>query len=196
MSTTERTRRTTRGTSGIVIAMITVPDARAGERDKRDGEEDRRDRHEPVHEAHDDRVDAAEIAGDEPDREAERDRETRDREPDEQRHVRAIDRAGEDVAAEVVGAEPVDLDRGGRRRCAGVHGERVAGEQRRGQGERHDEASMAPPATIVGLRRTKRRARAPEPAAIRGPGNWGERATAALMPRSINTGSSGRGRCR
>ena len=67
-----------------------------------------------------------------------RDRHRGDRDADEQRDARAIDGAGEHVAAEMVGAEPVRLGRRAQplRR---LHRDGVAGEQRRGDREQGDD---------------------------------------------------------
>ena len=53
------------------------------------------------------RVEAAEIAGEQAEQRAEPHREGDHRRADAERGARAVDRAGEDVAAEFVGAEPV-----------------------------------------------------------------------------------------
>ena len=112
----------------------------------------------PSMSAHDDGIDAAEVAGEEPDREAEHDRERRDGQSDEERDARAVDGAGVDVAAEIVGAEPVHR-RGRAQPLRRPHGERIAGDERRRDGEQRDQARITPPANMVGLRRMKRRKR-------------------------------------
>src|SRR5258706_12766284 len=81
-------------------------EARPRECDQRDGEQDRRYRHDAVHDAHDDAIDGSEVAADEADREADGARRQRDGDPHDQRDPGAVDRAGIDVAAELVGAEP------------------------------------------------------------------------------------------
>ncbi len=115
-STTARTRRTTRGTSGMVIAKMTVATLARVSATSAMASRMAGDRHQPVHQPHHDGIHLAEIAGHQADEEPDRDRHGRDRDADEQRDARAIDRAGEDVAAEMVGAEPVIVADGGRRR--------------------------------------------------------------------------------
>ena len=114
-------------------------DAEAGPRqgDERDGEQDRGDRHQAVHDPHDQAVDPAEVAAGQAKGEAEQAREGGDREAHDQRHARAVDGAREDVAAELVGAEPPAL----RRRPQPVDRrdlERIAGGDDRRQ-DRHDD---------------------------------------------------------
>ena len=103
----ERTRRTTRGISGMTMAMTTAIRPAREERDDAHGEQDRRDRHQAVHDAHDDAVEPADVAGDQADDEADGDADRRHRDADDQRHARAVDDAAVDVAAERVGAEAV-----------------------------------------------------------------------------------------
>ena len=86
-----------------------VEDARSEKGDEGDGQQDSGERHEGVH--HDDVQhavgDAAVVAGDGAEDEAEGQRGSDDAAADQHGDPRAIDDAGEDVAAELVGAEPV-----------------------------------------------------------------------------------------
>ena len=63
-------RRTTRGTSVTVMAMITFSRLALVSAIKRDGEQYAGDRHQPVHYAHDDGVEPAHETGDKTDRPA------------------------------------------------------------------------------------------------------------------------------
>ena len=85
-----------------------VLDAGAERRDEGERQDEPREGEEDVGDAHQHRVDQpAGIAGDRADGEADRRGDDRDEDDDEQRDARAVDDAREDVAALVVGAEPV-----------------------------------------------------------------------------------------
>ena len=110
--------RTSRQTSfqpkSAAIRMMaqTPPRVTRGEQQRR---EQRRHDREQLDDAHRHPVEAAaEIAGHRAERQADQQAEERGREADAQRHAGAIDDAGEEIAAEVVDAEPV-LRRRGRR---------------------------------------------------------------------------------
>ena len=107
MSTTLRTSRTTRGTSGTVMATITVQMLARVSEMRANREKNGGDRHEPIHDPHDECVEDADEAGDESERQTDAGGERRHDEADDERHPRAVDRAGKDVAAEMVRAEPV-----------------------------------------------------------------------------------------
>ena len=85
------------------------PQARPRQRDQRDGEQDRRDRHDAVHHAHDDGVNAPEIATEQPDAEPDQACERGNRKPDDQRDTSAMDGARKNITAELIGAEPEPL---------------------------------------------------------------------------------------
>ena len=132
LSTEARTRRTTRGISGTVSAMIDVPHARPHEGHQGQREQDGGDGHEPVHDAHDHRV---ERGGSSRRRGRRRPRGARlasaHRGADEQRDAPAVERARVDVTPELIGAEPL-FGRGlaqrmtGRRACGSVVPQRPA----------------------------------------------------------------------
>ena len=85
--------------------------------------------------------------------------ERRHREADDQRHAGAVDGAREDIAAELVGAEPEAL----RRRAQPVDGrlpERIAGDQGAASVMATRATSSTAPMKIVGLRRMAVAARA------------------------------------
>ena len=84
------------------------------------GEQDGRDRHEPVDDAHDDRVERPIVAADQPDGRARGESEQGHDEADAQRDATPVERAGEDVAAEMVRAERV-LGVGGAQADARIH---------------------------------------------------------------------------
>ena len=62
---------------------------------------------------------------------------------DKQRDLRAIDRTGEDIATEMVGAKPVCV-RGRAQPERRMHRDGVAGKQRRKEGEQGDDAEDRP----------------------------------------------------
>ena len=127
-----------------------------------DGERDQHHRHgEP---RGDDEVDskvdaAAEVAGDETERRADQAGDQHHRQADQQRDARAVERAGEIVAAEVVGAErmrPRALLEPHRRDQPVVEVLRVGivgGEQRRQQRHRHAEAEQHEAGNQAGMAR-------------------------------------------
>jgi hypothetical protein len=80
----------------------------------------------------------AEVAGDEPQRQADREGHRHREEPRLQRHAAAVDDAAQDVAPDVVGAE--EMLRGGRGQDLGeVGGHRIVGAQdRRQHGDDHE----------------------------------------------------------
>ena len=108
---------------------------RGAERDEDEqGDDDQRQRQEHLDQAADDRVDpAAEIAHHEADRRPERGAEQRGERRDGEDVARADEDAGEHVAADLVGAEPV-LGRRRRKRVEEVVGERIVGHEGRREG--------------------------------------------------------------
>ena len=78
------------------------------DRDDHDREQQARQREDDVHQPHDrDLGDAAREAGDEPERDADDDRQRDDRDADQERQARAVDEPRQDVAADRVGAERI-----------------------------------------------------------------------------------------
>src|SRR5438046_2546886 len=121
-----------------------VAHARLHERHEGQREQDGRNGHEPVHHAHHDGVEPAVEADDEAEGGADQQAEDRHGGADDQRDARAVDRPRVDVAAEVVGAEPVS-GHGAREALDRPHLERIAGppdrRERAAQGddrEHHD----------------------------------------------------------
>ncbi len=85
-----------------------VLDPRLQRGDEGEREDQPRERHEDVGDAHQHEIDdPAGIARDRADQEPDRPDDDGDEADDQQRHARAGDDAGEDVAAEIVGAEPM-----------------------------------------------------------------------------------------
>ena len=118
-----------------------VADAAARQRHQRDGEQDRRDRHQPVHEPHDDAVGPAHETRDEADGETGERGEERHRQADGERDPRPVEHARIDVAAELVGAEPVSR-RGRPRALGGRERGRVDGPEIRREYPDQDEAEQ------------------------------------------------------
>jgi len=108
---------------------------------ERQREQQRRERQEDIGHAHDHFIEpAAEVARREPERDADGARDQQDDERDQRGYPGAVEHPGQDVAADVVGAEPV------LRRWRVEHGKRVRGRarvcgKRREQGseQRHDD---------------------------------------------------------
>ena len=95
------------------IASTALRDARPEHRRHDHREDDRREREDEVGGAHDRSVhEPAEVAGDRPERAADRRGERDEQERQRERHARAVEDAAEDVAAELVGAEEVLPGRG------------------------------------------------------------------------------------
>ena len=89
------------------MAMHRVLDAGTERGDEGQRQDQLREGEEDVGDAHQDRIDPASgVAGDRADDQADRGRDDGDQDDDVERQPRAVDDAGEDVAPQVVGAEP------------------------------------------------------------------------------------------
>jgi hypothetical protein len=114
-----------------------VDETRRQHRGDRERHHQRRDGERDIGQAHDDDLGpAAEIAGDEPESRAERDRGAKDDRGQQERDAIAEQHPGENVAPDIVGAEPVS---GGRRQVTGAEIDHRANMVRIGRDQRREE---------------------------------------------------------
>ena len=205
LSTTPRTSRATRGTSAMVIAMMTFCTEPRVSAISAIASRIAGDRHQPVHHPHDDRIEPAHEARDQADRKPQhRARRRATAKPTTQRDARAVDHARVDVAAQHVGAEPVSPPTAraaaDRRQRGGIDGAEPGREDRHEHHEAEQDAADRRWSDGGGSKRQR-------PAARVGGGSTSGSAGAAAMLvcgaqadqgriRRLNSGSSGRTGCR
>ena len=138
------------------------PQARLEDRGEADRQQQRREGHHQVGEAHQRAADpAAEIAGGDADQRADQQRRAIGDDADDQRGARAEEDAGQQVAAEQVGAEP-EVGVGRQRRAfqrqpvedllVGIVGGEPRREERAGHDDRDDRPGRSPPAAACSRR--------------------------------------------
>ena len=139
--TTSTEARTMRAVCGIVAmdsAMMTFDHRSAEHRRDRDGKHDGRERHQGIHQPHDGIVEGWKVTGGGADERPGDAGQQCGHQPDDQRNPRAVDDARENVAAEMVRAEPEGRVRRPRRvrklLRRGSKGEQDVGED----GDEHD----------------------------------------------------------